>query len=319
MASFLPPAGSSISASPGAKAPRPPEPARAPHRRPARTASGSTHGVRTGDTVSMHYDPMIAKVIAWGPDREEAADRLAAALAAIEVVGLTTNAGFLHALVSHPRFRAADIHTRFIEERMEDFATAAAAPPADEDLAVAAWAVAARDDAAAGESPGAGDGGSGDAGGDPWSPWSRRDHWRMNGAGERIVRLRPGGGGGDGDGDLVEIAVGGGGADGSRAYEVRLPSGRETSVRGEPGAGGRWEVRVDGTRQAVTVVAQGGSLTLFRAGRRLAFARHDPGAVSGGLEMAGGSPPPCRGASSRCSSSPASRSARVRRCSSSKR
>ena len=62
-------------------------------------------GVRTGDTVSMYYDPMIAKVIAWGPDRDAAADRLAAALAATEVVGLTANAGFLRSLVEHPRFR----------------------------------------------------------------------------------------------------------------------------------------------------------------------------------------------------------------------
>ena len=258
-------------------------------------------GVRAGDTVSMHYDPMIAKVIAWGPDRDAAADRLSAALAATEVVGLTANNGFLRSLVDHPRFRAADFHTRLIEERMEDFAAADARSPTDEDLAVAAWAMASRDDAARGESPragaGTGDGARGAAGDDPWSPWNRRDHWRMNGAGERIVRLRPGGG----DGDLLEIAVsggGGGGGDGTAgppAYGVRLPSGRETLVRGEPGADGRWEVHVDGTRQAVTVVVHGGHLTLFRAGRRLAFVRHDPGAVSGGLEMAGGLAAPMPG------------------------
>ena len=85
-------------------------------------------GVRAGDTVSMYYDPMIAKVIAWGPDRDAAADRLAAALAATEVVGLTANAEFLHALVTHARFRAADIHTRFIEERMEDLIPADGRP-----------------------------------------------------------------------------------------------------------------------------------------------------------------------------------------------
>ncbi len=250
-------------------------------------------GVRAGDTVSMHYDPMIAKVIAWGPDRDAAADRLSAALAATEVVGLTANNGFLRSLVDHPRFRAADFHTRLIEERLDEFPPADAGAAADEDLAIAAWAVASRDDAAAGEVPGgAAVPGEGDGRGDPWSPWNRRDHWRMNGAGERIVRLRPGGG----DGDLVEIAVAGGrGTALPPTYEVRLPSGRETSVRGEPGAGRRWEVHVDGNRQAVTVVAQGGHLTLFRAGRRLSFARHDPGAVSGGLEMAGGLTAPMPG------------------------
>ena len=71
------------------------------------------------------------------PDRGAAADRLSAnALAATEVVGLTANAEFLRSLVDHPRFRAnGDFHTRLIEERMEDFAAGRTPdPPDDEDL-----------------------------------------------------------------------------------------------------------------------------------------------------------------------------------------
>ena len=256
-------------------------------------------GVRTGDTVSMHYDPMIAKVIAWGPDRDDAADRLAAALAATEVVGLTANNGFLRSLVDHPRFRAANFHTRLIEERLDEFPPADAEAASDEDLAIAAWAVASRDDAAAGEvSRGAAVLGEGDHREDPWSPWNRRDHWRMNGTGERIVRLRPGGGDPE---SVVEIVVRGGGGGGgaatagAAAYDLRLPSGREAAVSGEPARDRRWHVDIDGTRQPVTVVAQGERLTLFRGGRRIAFARHDPGAVSGGLEMAGGLTAPMPG------------------------
>jgi len=250
-------------------------------------------GVRAGDTVSMYYDPMIAKVIAWGPDRSAAADRLAAALAATEIVGLTTNAGFLRSLVEHPRFRANEVHTRFIEERMEDLVSGDAEPPGDAELAIAAWALASCDDAAAGSDRG---GAPGDGGvGDPWSPWNRRDHWRMNGIGERVVRLRSGGGDCD---KVVEIAVRGGpdgATTGTTTYHLRLPSGRETSVRGEPAAGRRWLVDIDGTRQAVTVVTQGERLTVFRGGRRLEFARHDPGAATGGLEMAGGLTAPMPG------------------------
>ncbi len=252
-------------------------------------------GVRTGDTVSMHYDPMLAKVIAWGPDRDAAADRLAAALAATEVVGPSANAGFLHTLVAHSRFRAADIHTRFVEERMEDFRSAEVHRPGDEDFAVAAWAAAARDDAAAAGRTGNGTlaAGGGD-GGDPWSPWNRRDHWRMNGSGERMVRLRVG----DDRGELVELTVRGGG-DGARsgapAYDLRLPSGREVSVRGGPSGDRRWDLDIGDSRQSVTIVAHGERLTVFRAGRRVEFARHDPGAVSGGLEMAGGLTAPMPG------------------------
>ena len=264
----------------------------------SRTGVRVDAGVRAGDSVSMYYDPMIAKVVAWGPSRDSAADRLAAALAATEVVGVTANSDFLHALVTHARFRAADLHTRFIEERMEDFSPTDADPPTGEDLAVAAWAVAAGDDersARGGSGDGIGDGGragGADDGGDPWSPWNRRDHWRMNGRGERIVRLRPGGDGGD----VVELAVRGGeGPTGARRYEVRLPSGRETSVRGAPAAGGRWDVELDGARQSVTFVAEGERLTVFRGGRRRAFVRHEPGAVSGGIEMAGGLTAPMPG------------------------
>ena len=254
-------------------------------------------GVRTGDSVSMYYDPMIAKVIAWGPDRAAAADRLAGALAATEVVGLTANSGFLHALVTHPRFLAADIHTRFIEDSIGDFLPAAADSPADEDLAVAAWAMATGDDAASlGGAAGADGDGDGDDGGDPWSPWNRRDHWRMNAEGERIVRLRPGGD----PGEVVEVAVRGGGdsadgAAGTPGYVLRLPTGREATVRGEPVGDRRWLLDIDGTREPATVVLQGERLTVFRDGRRADIVRHDPGAVSGGLEMAGGLTAPMPG------------------------
>ena len=250
-------------------------------------------GVRTGDMVSMYYDPMIAKVIAWAPDRDAAADRLADALAATEVVGLTANAGFLRSLVDHPRFRAAAFHTRLIEERPEEFRPADAGEHDDEDLAIAAWATASCDDAAAAEGPAdTGAARAGDDRGDPWSPWNRRDHWRMNGAGERIVRLRPGG---DGEA-IVEVSVRGGGmASGSRGYDLRLPSGREVAVRGEPTPDGRWDIDVDGARRPVTIVAHGERLTVFRDGRRREFVRHDPGAVSGGLEMAGGLTAPMPG------------------------
>ena len=119
----------------------------------------------------------------------------------------------------------------------------------------------------------------------------------MNGAGERIVRLRPGGGGHEA---IAEIMVRGGGdgrgtSTGGAAYDLRLPSGREASVRGEPATDRRWFVDIDGTREAVTVVAEGERLTVFRGGHRREFARHDPGAVSGGLEMAGGLTAPMPG------------------------
>jgi acetyl/propionyl-CoA carboxylase alpha subunit len=73
-------------------------------------------GVEAGDDVGLAYDPMIAKLIAHGTTRDEAFDRLAAALAETHVEGVTTNLPFLRWLVSHPVVRAGDTTTAFLVE-----------------------------------------------------------------------------------------------------------------------------------------------------------------------------------------------------------
>jgi 3-methylcrotonyl-CoA carboxylase alpha subunit len=72
-------------------------------------------GVREGDVVTVFYDPMIAKVIAWDETRDGAAAKLADALAQTEIAGVHTNAGFLVRALRHPAFIAGDIDTGFIE------------------------------------------------------------------------------------------------------------------------------------------------------------------------------------------------------------
>jgi 3-methylcrotonyl-CoA carboxylase alpha subunit len=74
--------------------------------------------------VPPDYDPMIAKVIAHGATREAALDRLAAALDDTVVIGPRVNTPFLHALVTHPRFRAAKFDTGFIEAHLPELIAA---------------------------------------------------------------------------------------------------------------------------------------------------------------------------------------------------
>lgn len=76
-------------------------------------------GVRQGDEVSIHYDPMIAKLVVWGENRTQALDSLIARLADYHITGLETNVNFLIDLASHPNFRAADVHTGFIPEHFD--------------------------------------------------------------------------------------------------------------------------------------------------------------------------------------------------------
>ncbi len=73
-------------------------------------------GVAEGDAISTSYDPLIAKLIAGGETREEALDRLAVALAEVEVEGITTNLPFLRWLVAHPALRAGETTTAFLVE-----------------------------------------------------------------------------------------------------------------------------------------------------------------------------------------------------------
>jgi acetyl/propionyl-CoA carboxylase alpha subunit len=73
-------------------------------------------GVAEGDEIGTSYDPMIAKLIAYGPTRAEALDRLADALRETEVGGVTTNLPFLRWLVSHPVVRAGRATTAFLIE-----------------------------------------------------------------------------------------------------------------------------------------------------------------------------------------------------------
>ena len=80
-------------------------------------------GVYEGGEISMFYDPMIAKLCTWAPDRAAAIDAMRGALDSFEVEGIGHNLPFLSAVMDHPRFVSGDISTAFIaEEYPEGFA-----------------------------------------------------------------------------------------------------------------------------------------------------------------------------------------------------
>ncbi len=74
--------------------------------------------LETGQVVTTDYDPMLGKIIAVGPDRETARRRLVAALDDTVILGLTTNAGFLRELLSHPRYLAAGIDVAWLDRHV---------------------------------------------------------------------------------------------------------------------------------------------------------------------------------------------------------
>jgi acetyl-CoA/propionyl-CoA carboxylase biotin carboxyl carrier protein len=117
-----------------------------------------------GLTVSSSYDPMLAKVIAWGPDRETALDRLDAALAQTLILGIGTNTEYLRLLINDPDVRAGRLDTTMIERKLPGLQFRS---PSEPELAAAALVqaavLAAPDTSRTAER----------------SPWRRADGWRM--------------------------------------------------------------------------------------------------------------------------------------------
>lgn len=136
-------------------------------------------GVRTGDTIGIHYDPMIAKIIVWDEDRESAMLRMGRALDSTHLTGITTNLEFLKRVVRHPMFRAGPVNTTFLQNNQNTL-LGRETGASTEVLAIFALAELvmraqrARDLAA--------------TTGDPWSPWALTGNWRLNT--HFITRLR---------------------------------------------------------------------------------------------------------------------------------
>ncbi|HXS03401.1 MAG TPA: acetyl/propionyl/methylcrotonyl-CoA carboxylase subunit alpha [Rhodanobacter sp.] len=134
-------------------------------------------GVIEGDTVTIFYDPMIAKLIVWDENRPKALQRMREALAASEIIGPKSNIGFLERLVRHPIVVEGRIDTGYLDRHLEEFLVGDVAP-SDDALFAAATAALLHDEL---HVPSAAT--------DPHSPWARADAWRIGHAGKRIVAL----------------------------------------------------------------------------------------------------------------------------------
>ncbi len=237
-----------------------------------RTPSENTHvridsGVRQGDEVSIHYDPMIAKLVVWDCDRSSAIRRLRQALADFQVVGVTTNTVFLGSVAAHPAFAAGEIDTGFIE-RNSPALFPEIAPASDRILALASLELMLEQEVEAGNRAGSSS--------DPYSPWHQTSGWRLNFDNHHDIHYI--------DGEQAMIVVvhyrpGG--------YLLDLPGG-SLFVRGERSAGGDVLADLDGLRVKATVVRNGNTLTILDQGKSHLLTRCDPGEAGDEDEAAAG-------------------------------
>jgi len=239
-----------------------------------RTPAESTHlridtGIREGDEVSIHYDPMVAKLIVWDTDRTGALRRLKNALEDFQVVGVTTNIGFLGRIAAHPAFAAGDFDTGFIERHRSELFPETA-PASDRILALACLDVLLRRAAEASSSAAAST--------DPYSPWHFTGGWRLNCDNHYNLYFL--------DGETpVTVTV----HYRQSGFELELPGG-EMLVRGQFNADGNILADLGGTRIMATVVRHGVDLTIMARGCSHTLMIYDPFApdteeagVGGGL------------------------------------
>jgi len=137
-------------------------------------------GVYQGASVTVHYDPMVGKLIAWGADRSEAIERLKRALSEFVVKGIRTSIPFHQKVLRHPVFLKGRYDTGFIEEHMDGGKGGAELLAGDEEARRVAFMLAAiaafrrdksRAKRASAAAPGAG-------AGDPWKDFARRSQLR---------------------------------------------------------------------------------------------------------------------------------------------
>ena len=222
-------------------------------------------GFRAGDEVSPHYDPMLAKVIAWGADRDAARRQLIDALRDCEVVGVVTNAPFLERVLAHEAFASATLDTGLIERHREAlFPEAGALPEAVLVAAAVAEALGRREHA--------------QRGADAASPWAACDGWWSSAGATGYPLLFE-------DGETPHPVLVHDRDDGTFVLEL---AGRSLGVAASREDDGALTILAGGSRRRATVVAQGEERHVFAHDARRRLRLVDPLAHAGEEEAHAG-------------------------------
>jgi len=136
-------------------------------------------GIFNGWEVPIHYDPILAKLIVWAEDREQACRRMETALGEYVILGLKTCIGFLRDVIAHPQFKAGRLSTDFLARHFDGWKSADGGK--ERDMVLAAVAAVIESNARSRKSGG---GLSQDASID--SPWIRLGKWEMGGGGSGL-------------------------------------------------------------------------------------------------------------------------------------
>jgi len=212
-------------------------------------------GVRTEDEVSIHYDPMIAKLIVWDRDRKSAVRRLSTALADTKVVGLASNVSFLGMVVGHPAFAEGHLDTGFIARYHDDLFLTVDHADANILSLAALFLLLSRSRAA--EEAAA-------RSGDRHSPWHLTDGWRLNDDNHHVMEFQ--------SGDLaVSVTV----HYRQNGFEFEIENVRR-QVSGRIATSGELVAEFDGLIRRATVVRDNQAITVITDDGTYPLALIDP-------------------------------------------
>ncbi|HTV43994.1 MAG TPA: acetyl-CoA carboxylase biotin carboxylase subunit [Stellaceae bacterium] len=224
-------------------------------------------GVREGDAVAPFYDPMIAKIIAWGEDRSAAIERLRRALGETAVLGVRCNRDFLARVAADPDFAAALVDTGFIEQHRARLLP----PPRPAPDPVLAAAVLSRIGARAAASAAAAANST-----DPHSPWAATDGWRLGASAAQDVVLRDG---------AEERAITATARDGAWLLQF---DGRALLASGAFASDGGVALVLDGVHRRLRLLAHGSQTAVFIAAESWQLDEIDRLAAPADAEIADG-------------------------------
>ncbi len=216
-------------------------------------------GVVEGDLVTVHYDPMIAKLIVHDVDRPKALAKLRGALAETLVVGPKSNVGFLERLIRHSSIVDASIDTSYLDRHLAQVRGEMVPPSVAAIAAAAACVLQAQEQ----DSPR-----RAMVSGDPHSPWALADGWRVGHAGKRLLRLEV-------DGNALDIAAHGAFGD----YHLRW-SGGECHARGVRAQGNRISMLLGERAVTLQAVDAAGAVFVHDGDHRWRFELRNPFAAN---------------------------------------
>ena len=243
-------------------------------------------GARQGDSIPVHYDPLIAKLIVRGNGRRDCLRRMLQALNQTQVAGVTTNIDFLTSVISHEAYQSADVDTGFIDHYQADLFPDKA-PAGTDILCLAALYQALRRAARTSQDAATST--------DPTSPWWATDSWRPNLVEEEHFRFHDG----TGEHEVAIVTAANRHITSPRDYgedhkaaqtenQYMIHAGDRTMrASGKLGTDGRLSALLDDTQRHVTVVEDPDHLIIFATGHTYRLQRLSDTGHSGEEEASG--------------------------------